>query len=227
MPSSQQSTRQRLLTTAKDLFARQGITQTTTRQIAEEAGVNEVTLFRHFRTKQGLLLAAFADLGVFDGIGDLGLDPAQALDTRSVLLAYIRQCYQALVINPELVRSVVGEAGLYSDEHRAALQGGFAQAQQQLANYLAQSSFYNHHQGIPHSVQRLEEDSALLHLLILGSAMLEVTTGSSPLAEPPLVEPPLVEPPLVESEDRLSWILDFWLRGAGLQPTIDESSGFL
>ena len=212
MPPSQQSTRQRLLTTAKDLFARQGITQTTTRQIADEAGVNEVTLFRHFHTKQGLLLAAFADLGVFDGIGDLGLDPAQSLDMRSVLLAYVKQCYQALVSNPELVRSVVGESGLYSGDHRAALQGGFAQAQHQLAEYLAQSSFYQQHKGIPQPAHRLENDSALLHLLILGSAMLHVTTGSSPLAA---------------SDEGLAWILDFWLRGVGLPPANDESSDFL
>ncbi|NJK64654.1 MAG: helix-turn-helix transcriptional regulator [Synechococcaceae cyanobacterium SM2_3_1] len=71
MPRSSHTTRQRLLNTAKELFARQGITHTTTRQIAEAAGVNEVTLFRHFKSKQGLLLAVFADLGVFRGITDL------------------------------------------------------------------------------------------------------------------------------------------------------------
>jgi AcrR family transcriptional regulator len=199
MPLSQQSTRQRLLTTAKELFVRQGITQTTTRQIADEAGVNEVTLFRHFGTKQGLLLAAFADLGIFDGIGDLGLDPAQAI--RPVLMAYVCQCYQALVTNPELVRSVVGEAGLYSEQHRAALQGGFAQAQAQLAEFLAQSGDPAS-AGMP-SDQDLERASALLHLLILGSAVVQVTTGSAPLGS---------------TQEDWDWLLTFWLRGAGLDP---------
>jgi len=37
------------------LFAAQGMTETTTREIAELAEVNEVTLFRHFGNKHNLL----------------------------------------------------------------------------------------------------------------------------------------------------------------------------
>lgn len=48
-------TRQRIITAAMRLFGRQGYSQTSTRQIAAEAGVNEVTLFRHFGSKKGLL----------------------------------------------------------------------------------------------------------------------------------------------------------------------------
>jgi AcrR family transcriptional regulator len=50
-------TRQRIITAAMRLFGRQGYSQTTTRAIAAEAGVNEVTLFRHFGSKKGLLAA--------------------------------------------------------------------------------------------------------------------------------------------------------------------------
>ncbi|PYI54641.1 TetR/AcrR family transcriptional regulator [Paenibacillus flagellatus] len=44
---------------AIDLMAEKGYDGTTTKEIAAAAGVNEVTLFRHFGTKQKLLEAAF------------------------------------------------------------------------------------------------------------------------------------------------------------------------
>lgn len=50
-----QSTRQRLLDAARMEFSDKGIESATTRGIAERAGCNEVTLFRHFESKQKLL----------------------------------------------------------------------------------------------------------------------------------------------------------------------------
>lgn len=47
-----------LLEVTARLFADHGWRGTTTRRIAEEAGVNEVTLFRHFRSKEALLSEA-------------------------------------------------------------------------------------------------------------------------------------------------------------------------
>jgi len=46
--------RQQILEVATGLFARQGFNGTTTRHIAEAAGVNEALIFRHFPTKEGL-----------------------------------------------------------------------------------------------------------------------------------------------------------------------------
>ncbi len=46
-----------ILAAAADLFAERGYQGTTTSAIAERAGVNEVTLFRRFGSKQGLLAA--------------------------------------------------------------------------------------------------------------------------------------------------------------------------
>ena len=51
-----QQTRQRLLEAALGLFEECGYAQTTTAQIAAAAGVSEMTLFRHFRSKDRLLL---------------------------------------------------------------------------------------------------------------------------------------------------------------------------
>lgn len=47
----------RILAAARDLFAERGYAGTTTRCIAEAAGVNEVTLFRRFENKHGILRA--------------------------------------------------------------------------------------------------------------------------------------------------------------------------
>jgi AcrR family transcriptional regulator len=55
--SGTDDTRQRILDAALKLFGTIGYTRATTRAIAEQAGVNEVTLFRHFGSKQNLLLA--------------------------------------------------------------------------------------------------------------------------------------------------------------------------
>ena len=49
--------REQIMQAAKELFARQGFEGTTTRQIAERAGVNEAIIFRHFPTKEDLYWA--------------------------------------------------------------------------------------------------------------------------------------------------------------------------
>jgi AcrR family transcriptional regulator len=53
--SSADRTRERLLAAATETLNRVGIQGATTREIAWRAGVNEVTLFRHFKSKEQLL----------------------------------------------------------------------------------------------------------------------------------------------------------------------------
>ena len=55
--SPSEDTRQRIITAALQLFGQVGYTRAATRLIAENAGVNEVTLFRHFGSKKNLLMA--------------------------------------------------------------------------------------------------------------------------------------------------------------------------
>jgi AcrR family transcriptional regulator len=52
-----QDRRQQILELATRLFARRGYQGTTTRQIAEQAGVNEAIIFRHFPSKEHLYWA--------------------------------------------------------------------------------------------------------------------------------------------------------------------------
>ncbi len=53
--SGVEETRARILAAARELFERNGTRGTTTREVAERAGVNEATLFRHFGSKRALL----------------------------------------------------------------------------------------------------------------------------------------------------------------------------
>ena len=56
-------TRQRILQAAAQVFAEKGYARATTRALAAAAGVNEVTLFRHFGNKQNLFAAVIERFG--------------------------------------------------------------------------------------------------------------------------------------------------------------------
>jgi AcrR family transcriptional regulator len=55
--TADQKIEQRILAAAEHLFAVQGYERTTTKQLAELAGVAEGTLFRHFESKKSILAA--------------------------------------------------------------------------------------------------------------------------------------------------------------------------
>ena len=57
LTSSADETRARIIAAAKDVYEQNGTRGTTTRLVAERAGVNEATLFRHFGSKHLLLSA--------------------------------------------------------------------------------------------------------------------------------------------------------------------------
>lgn len=64
----QARTRESLLDAALELFGSRGFAGTTTKEIAKRAGVNEVTLFRTFGSKQGLYTAMFAERSLLPSV---------------------------------------------------------------------------------------------------------------------------------------------------------------
>lgn len=75
-----EDTRLRILAATRELYATKGSRGTTTRVVADHAGVNEATLFRHFGTKQQLLDAM---LDYYAGVTNFAeiLDRARKLPT--------------------------------------------------------------------------------------------------------------------------------------------------
>ncbi|MBH8565119.1 TetR/AcrR family transcriptional regulator [Nostoc sp. CENA67] len=69
-PPSEAQTRTRILQAAQRLFASQGFDGTTTRDLAQAAGVAEGTLFRHFPNKKAILVEV-ATSGWVDILTDL------------------------------------------------------------------------------------------------------------------------------------------------------------
>ena len=54
-------TRRRLRTAALELFVEQGVSETTTRDLAKKAGIAEGTIYRHFESKDELVRDLFRD----------------------------------------------------------------------------------------------------------------------------------------------------------------------
>jgi AcrR family transcriptional regulator len=167
------TTRQRLIDAALALFGTQGVTETTTKQIAELAAVNEVTLFRQFGNKYGLLLAVIEEAAVFSHLGQTLIRQAdQAMSLPQALKAYATDCLQALEQVPEVVRSVIGEAGQYPAENRRALGQGLTQANQDVAAYFTTVI----ERGEINTHLSAEQLASLLHGMLLGYAVIEFTS---------------------------------------------------
>jgi AcrR family transcriptional regulator len=62
-PPSPSETRQRIIEAAVEIGSKVGYARATTKAIAEIAGINEITLFRHFGSKANLFSAAIEQYG--------------------------------------------------------------------------------------------------------------------------------------------------------------------
>ncbi|MFZ0215939.1 MAG: TetR/AcrR family transcriptional regulator [Candidatus Dormiibacterota bacterium] len=110
--ASKTSTRERILVAYLKVASERGLEAATTRVIAQAAGVNEVTLFRHFGDKASLALAAVRE---FSPVAELRIRDPQ-IDVSSPrraalgLEACLRYCSERLRARPEAFDFGIGEA---------------------------------------------------------------------------------------------------------------------
>ena len=119
-------THQRLIAAAAHAFARWGLQGATTRQIARDANVNEVTLFRHFQTKEKLIGAVLQQTFETQEFPDASPCADAAPDLRAGLMRYAKRYDELLQGNILLVRTVLGEIHRYREHEAGCLQGIFA-----------------------------------------------------------------------------------------------------
>jgi AcrR family transcriptional regulator len=197
MSSQLISTRQRLIQAALELFSAQGVSATTTRQIAEKAEVNEVTLFRNFGNKHGLLLAVLEESAAFKDLGESLVRRATPPgNVYQALKDYASDTLYALERVPEFVRSVVGEADQFPAENRRALGRGVTEANRYVAQYLVTVI----QQGHLNTYLPAEKLASLLNGMILGYAVIEFTSEFHELWE--------------DRDDFLENLVELFLHGA-------------
>ena len=97
--------RDRLLSAAAHVYAETGYRGATTRRIAQEADVNEITLFRHFGSKDALIQEAIRRAARID----LTPLPENPVDPERELTDWCRARFQHLYGLRSLIRKVMGE----------------------------------------------------------------------------------------------------------------------
>lgn len=143
-PDRLPNTRQRLLDAAATVFAEKGLVGATTREIASQAQVNEVTLFRHFHSKEKLLAAvlqstfdqpeAAASTAPVDGG-----DAAPRRDLRSEIRRYAHRYERVLLRNILLLRTLLGEIHRHREHEARVLHGIFAPLKAELVTVIQEA----------------------------------------------------------------------------------------
>lgn len=114
-------TRQRLIQAASELFATLGYARTTTRVIAADAGVSEVTLFRHFGSKKNLFAAVLEE---YTDTADMraALGSQFTGDYHQDMLTLGRHFMRVLIERREAMRMMLCEAGHFEEVSEVLVQ---------------------------------------------------------------------------------------------------------
>ncbi|MBF2063843.1 MAG: TetR/AcrR family transcriptional regulator [Calothrix sp. C42_A2020_038] len=112
-PPSEAQTRNRILQAAQRLFAAQGFDGTTTRDLAQAAGVAEGTLFRHFPNKKAILVEV-ATQGWIEILTDLLTELSEMGSYKAVAQVMRRRMWN-MHKNADMMRVCFMEAQFHPD----------------------------------------------------------------------------------------------------------------
>jgi AcrR family transcriptional regulator len=106
---SSRPTRERILDAGLRTFAEKGFTGATTKEISMKAGVNEVTLFRHFGSKEALFASVIQERSPLAEIrGKVSVDTDAPVD--ELLESSARTVLAILKANRHLFMMILGDA---------------------------------------------------------------------------------------------------------------------
>jgi len=131
-------TRIRLIEAASQVFASLGVQGATTREIARVAGVNEVTLFRHFASKEQLLGAVIKNALALQTEA-LAYPEAWTQDLKIDLRQYAHLYNTMLEAQEDLIRTFIGEAKRHPEAAKQVIQEAAKPLREKLVTYLESS----------------------------------------------------------------------------------------
>ncbi len=173
-------THRRLLDAAARVFAQSGLEGATTREIAREAGVNEVTLFRHFQSKENLLTAVLQRTFAAQeetwqasrAEGNPAERAAEPEDFRAGLRHYARGYVERLQSNILLLRTLIGEIHRHVEHEKQVVRGIFGPLKAELVAMIRAAR--------ARGVVRADVDPVIAADLLGGMIFTEVLRRTSP-----------------------------------------------
>ncbi|EDX84871.1 transcriptional regulator, TetR family protein [Synechococcus sp. PCC 7335] len=113
LATSEHDTQERILKAAQKLFARKGYGGTTTKDLAQAAGVAEGTLFRHFESKKAILVEV-ATRGWMEILTDLLTELSEMASYKAVAQV-MRKRMLSLNANSDMLRVCFMEAQFHPE----------------------------------------------------------------------------------------------------------------
>ena len=110
-----QSTRDKILETALKLFSQKGYLGATTKEIAKEAGIAEVTLFRHFPSKEKLFENVISTHSFLPALKDL-LPEVEGMAYEKALNVIAKRFLETLSSRKDLIQIMHSEMHRYPEK---------------------------------------------------------------------------------------------------------------
>ena len=164
--------RTRILEAATKVYAEVGYRGATTRRIAAEAGCNELTLFRHFGSKEALIHEAVACCGPASALIPL---PENPVDPWSEVRQWAGLHFVMLRQHQSLIRTTIGELEEHPDLVRPS--DSYCLAYEQLGAYVAKLQA----DGRAHAdVDPMCASAMLLNTVMMNAIMRDIMPGQIP-----------------------------------------------
>lgn len=138
-PSVKDVTLDKLQNAAGRILVRSGLKGATTRRIAAEAGLSEMTLFRRFGTKERLL-SAVMDRLLLEETARVPIAQGTRGDLRTQLLECVKAQVTFINRNLPLIRIFVGDPEHFGEEERNILREVFSPMRREIRQILADES---------------------------------------------------------------------------------------
>jgi AcrR family transcriptional regulator len=198
-------TRQRLIDAAGLVLSRRGIQGATTREIAQAAEVNEVTLFRHFKSKEHLI-SAVIDKGIASEIELMDQHSSWKQDLRRSVLDYARHYYNHLEQKEAFARALIAEARTLPQSTQKVICDVVLPVRKRLVSILEDAQ----RAGVVRSELNAEQALDVLRNALY-AGMLRNTAGYLPRS--------------YSTQEYIETVVDIFVRGVQAKPGTSRSGG--